>query len=273
VHRPATADYPAGARLETRVIGDYELVWMLRGRAELVGDPRVTLGAADLVLVPPEWPHGFEWDRGRPSRHGYVHFGAADTSAALPSLPRHHPMSPDDPLAGLCAYLLWLGLSGHPEWSVSARPVLDLLLTLLIDGPLPDADGARRLPPALEAAVRVLRSQWQDPPLRRVGAGWLAAAVHVSRGHLNRLSREAFGLPVAEALERARCSRVEALLTHTDLPLERVAEQCGFADAVHLSHRFRVIYGMPPSAFRAGAAGGSVLDHPGVRRLVRLVWD
>lgn len=77
MHRPAVADYPAGAHLPTRAIDDYELVWMLRGRARLVtagGDTALRPG--QLLLLQPGVAHSLTWDPARPSRHGYVHFGS-----------------------------------------------------------------------------------------------------------------------------------------------------------------------------------------------------
>jgi AraC family transcriptional regulator len=82
-----------------------------------------------------------------------------------------------------------------------------------------------------------------------------------------------FGLGVAAGLERARCSRVETLLIRTDLTLDTVARQCGFADGSHLSHRFTAIHGVPPRDYRRAGQVPSVLDDPGVRRLARLIWD
>ena len=46
MQRPALADYPAGARLPERVLDDYELVWMVRGRALVEG--RTQIGRAHV---------------------------------------------------------------------------------------------------------------------------------------------------------------------------------------------------------------------------------
>ncbi|NKE62092.1 helix-turn-helix domain-containing protein [Lentzea sp. PSKA42] len=70
------------------------------------------------------------------------------------------------------------------------------------------------------------------------------------------------------ALERVRCARAETLLLRTDLTVEAVARQCGFADVSHFSHRFRALYDVAPSAYRGVP---SALDHAGVRRLARLI--
>jgi AraC family transcriptional regulator len=252
---PAVADYPAGARLPRRVIDDYELVWMLKGRATFVtpsGGTPLTPGI--LLLVPPGYEHGFDWDPARPSRHGYVHFGPSYVGR-LVTAPVFARMGGDNPIGGLCTYLL-------------AGRQVDVTLRYLVSVVLADSAEPSVTGPML-AAVDHLRRTWAGLPLRRVDVRELAAAAAVTRGYLNRLCQAEFGVSVAAALERARCARAETLLTHTDLTVDAVARLCGFADVSHFSHRFSTLYGVPPSGY---AGSPSVLDHPGVRRLTRLLW-
>jgi AraC-like DNA-binding protein len=272
--RPAIADYPPGAQMPPRVLDDFEFVWMLTGQARVtLDDDELPLAPVQLLLVPPGVRHGFLWDTTRPCRHGYVHFVPRDVDGPLPATPQVQPMTDDDPLAGLCAYLLWLAGAAPADWQRRSSEALAFMLRLVIDGPLPRLDASAGLAPALCAAVGLLQGQWAQTPLRRVGVGELARLAHVSRGYLNRLFRTGFGLSAAAALERARCSRAESLLLRTDLAVESIAEQCGFADSSHFSHRFGAIHGTSPRAFRAaGMASPSVLDHPGVRRLSHLLW-
>jgi AraC family transcriptional regulator len=276
MERPAQADYPAGAQLSPRVIDDFEFVWMLRGQARVTFDERdLPLAPGHLLLVPPGVRHGFVWDQARTSRHGYVHFEPRSRGRrlALGEL-RVRPMTVDDPLAGLCAYLLWLGRTDDPRWRQSVRDTLDLMLRLVLDGPLPSADPAPALPPGLAAAVDHLRREWSQPPLHRISVGDLASACHLSRGYLNRLFHAGVGLSAATTLERLRIARAEALLARTDSGIEAIADACGFADPSHLSHRFSVTHGVSPRAYRSmGTASPSVLDHAGVRRLSHLVWE
>jgi AraC family transcriptional regulator len=230
---PPVADYPPAARLPWRVLDDDEFVWMLAGQARLtLEDGDLALSPGHLMLVPPGVLHGFVWDTARPSRHGYVHF---EPERALPSSPEQvlvRPMTPDDPLAGLCAYLVWLAGTAREGWQA-----------------------------------------WSAMPLRRVGVGELARRAHLPPGYLNRLSRAAFGMSAAAALERARCGRAESLLLRTDLAVGSVAYQCGFGDLSHFSHRFTAIRGVSPRAYRvAGTSSPSVLGDPGVRRLSHLLW-
>jgi AraC family transcriptional regulator len=272
VQPPRIADYPPGARLPARVIGDYEFVWMLRGRARFVTEGAAEpLGPGQLLLVPPRLRHGFDWDPTRPSRHGYVHFGLDDAGCELPGEVRLVRMSSDDPLSGLCAYLLWLGADTGRGWREPARRTLRFMLALVHAGPLPECEPP--LPHGLLGAVAYLRREWSGAPLRRMPVAELAGAARVTRGHLNRLFHNGFGQSTAAALERIRCARAEILLTRTDLPVEVIAGECGFADPSHFSHRFTAIHGIPPRAYRIAGGGPSVLDHPGVRRLSRLLWD
>lgn len=271
MHRPALADYPPGAQLAERVLDDYEFVWMVRGHATVTAAVPIELRPGQLLLIPPAYRHGFAWDRKRPSQHGYVHFAAGDLDRRLPREPRVRSMTRQDPLRGLCSYLLWLSSTADDGWQRPARAVVELLVTLLGDGPLPETQTPAPLPPALRAVLAELRDAWATLPLPRVGIAELATRAGVSRGYLNRMFQATFGLSAADAIERARCARAEALLLRTDLPAQAIAHQCGYADLSHFSHRFTLRHGLPPSAYRAQAGAGgsapSVLDHPGVRRL------
>jgi AraC family transcriptional regulator len=271
--RPAIAHYPAGTRLPWRVIDDYELVWMLRGRAQLVlENASVTLGPRELLLLPPGVRHAIDWDVHRPASHGYVHFGPAHFGGHAPRVPQVRSMTADDPLEGLCAYLLWL--SRREDWEPSATAILELLLCLLGNGPLPEDDRTAPLTVSLSHTLEHLREVWAEPPLRRITVAELAAASFVSRGYLSRLFRATFGLSTASALERLRCARAETLLRRTDLTADTIASQCGFADGSHFSHRFTMIHGLSPLAFREATGDTrSVLHHTGLRRLSYLVWD
>jgi AraC-like DNA-binding protein len=275
MNRPAVADYPPRARMALRVIDDYEFVWMLRGQARLVTEKRqIPLSPGELLLVPAGLRHSFEWDEHRPSRHGYVHFRPGDGGTPAMGQLIIRRMTHHDPLAGLCAYLLWVGNEQPPDWERSARDTLQYLLLLFTSAPLPPNQARAALPNPLERVVGHLRHEWSRMPLRRISVDELATVACLSRGYLNRLFHAEFGLSTASALEQLRCSRAETLLTRTDLTLGEIAHHCGFADLYHFSHRFRRLYGLPPSHYRITASQtSSALDQPGVRRLASALWE
>ena len=47
-----------------------------------------------------------------------------------------------------------------------------------------------------------------------------------------------------------RMEQAREKLLHSDLPLEEIAEQTGYADRFHFSKAFRNFYGEPPASYR-----------------------
>lgn len=247
------AVYPPGAVLSRPPIADHELVWMLQGTATLRvpgGDLPVPPGV--LLLLPPGLPHTLLWDRAATSRHGYVHF---DVAGPLPGpvTPVLHPLGAGDPAAALCRFLLDAGRRPAADHTAVAAAVAAAVRVVLDVVLAPPGDGGRPVPPAVTRAVGHLRAAWADMPLRRVPVAELAAAAALSTSQLARVFREWFGAPPGEVLEQARLDRAEQLLLRSDLTVTAVAAACGFADAAHLTHRFRAVHGVPPGRFRAGA--------------------
>jgi AraC-like DNA-binding protein len=246
---PRVAVYPPGAVLSRRPIEDHELVWMLQGTATLrVPGGELPVPPGVLLLLPPGLPHALLWDRTGTSRHGYVHLDLAGRLPGLPG-PVLHPMGAGDPAAALCRFLLDAGRrpAADPAVVVAAvRVLLDVVLR-------PPGDGAQPVPPAVARAAAFLRAAWADMPLRRVPVAELAAAAALSPSQLTRVFRGWFGTAPGEVLEQARLDRAEQLLLRSDLTVTAVAHACGFADAAHLTHRFRAVHGIPPGRFRARA--------------------
>jgi AraC-like DNA-binding protein len=274
IGRAGVGVFPRGATMPSRTLSDHEVVWMIAGRASLTGDEPRELVGGDVLLLPPGVRHAITWHGGHqgvPTRHGYLHFDADAVPRVLPSVTRLVHASPDDPISGLCAYLLWLGTTTEDADPLIAR-TLDFLLELLLDAPLPGLPVRSELPRPVVAAFSWLGEHWTQHPLRAVTAVDLAAAASVSRPHLTRLCRASLGHSPSTLVALLRCVRAEDLLRLTDLSIADVARQCGYADPVHLAHRFRDLHGVSPREFRRGGAVGSVQDVSGVRTVAHLVW-
>jgi AraC family transcriptional regulator len=151
------AVYPPGATFGPRRLEDFEFVWLLQGTSEWRYDQgSIVLGPNSLLLGRPGITDSFIWDRTRPTRHAYLHFQFIGQLPGLPD-PAHWPLArtlpDDDPLRPLLRYVL--DLSKHPSGThqQTLQDVLQLLLTLFVQGPLPHHDQlrppARTLPPRL----------------------------------------------------------------------------------------------------------------------------
>ncbi|RKN40840.1 AraC family transcriptional regulator [Streptomyces hoynatensis] len=254
---PAVADYPPGSSFGPRTARSHEFVWLLRGSATWTcGALRVPLRPGALLLVRPGMRDALRFDPARPTRHAYVHFRLTGPAAPGREEAAGWPVVKElarreEPMAALCRYLLHLGGARPPSWERHAAHTLRLLLLTFVAGPLPADPPAAALPEPVLAMMAEVGACWADGVARPVPLGRLAAAAGVSVSTLCRTFRARFGLGPVAALERLRLARAEPLLWLSNLPLRAVALQCGFADAYHFSRRFRAVYGVAPSAFRA----------------------
>lgn len=122
---------------------------------------------------------------------------------------------------------------------------------------------------ALEAALLALdschvRRGPQDARLRRVlqhiadhlegelDVGTLADLVHLSPSRLSHLFRDEVGMGPRQYVERERLERAALLLRFSDYPVGEVARRSGWTDPLYFSRRFALVFGRPPSAYRAG---------------------
>ncbi len=80
--------------------------------------------------------------------------------------------------------------------------------------------------------------------------GLLAGLACMSEFHLARMFRVSFGMPPSAWVAARRLARARQLLRHSTLPLQQIAQLCGYADLSHFSHRFRAGVGVAPSRYR-----------------------
>jgi two-component system response regulator YesN len=78
----------------------------------------------------------------------------------------------------------------------------------------------------------------------------LAAKLYLSKGQLNRLLREKYGMTFREKLLRARMGQAARLLRYTDMPIFKVAEEVGYTATSSFYHVFRDWHGMTPENYR-----------------------
>ena len=85
----------------------------------------------------------------------------------------------------------------------------------------------------------------------------LARGAHMSAGHLSREFKLAYGESPYSYLMTRRIERAMALLRRGDLSVTEVCFEVGCASLGTFSTRFAELVGMPPSAYRATAAGAT----------------
>ena len=95
-------------------------------------------------------------------------------------------------------------------------------------------------------AVQVMISERLAEPLTIQS---LAKIAYLSPTQFKKLFKENIGVSVLKYITEQRMEKAKALLTHTDLPVQWVAERVGYSDLSAFSRRFSVHYGMSPREF------------------------
>lgn len=116
--------------------------------------------------------------------------------------------------------------------------------------------GADDLPLLLqrERALAYLRHHLSDPEL---DVDRIAVGCHVSRRTLHRLF-EGTGQTVTAHLRTMRIAAAQRLLANqTDLPIESIAREVGFANDTHFYRSFRALTGITPGEYRQLARQGA----------------
>lgn len=269
-------DYPPGASFGPRTMADFEFVWLLTGTARWrVWGQELGLQPGSLALARPGMRDSFEWDRTGMTRHAYVHFSPGADAAVGEECPLRRVLGPDDPLAGMLSYLLWLLQDTSPGAHDRAPQVLTLIVTIFSAGPLPSDTDVEPLPEAVRRTADFLIKRWSSGTLRPATLGELAQAASLSRVQLSRIFASRFGVGPVSAVELLRLRTAEDLLSRGNLPMSDIASRCGFADSYHFSRRFRAVYGIPPRRYRsAGLPPGvnSPLSEAGLLTLHRYLW-
>jgi len=78
----------------------------------------------------------------------------------------------------------------------------------------------------------------------------LAMLIGITPRHLSNLFRNQFSMAPAEFIRDYRLSRARELLLTTNMPVTRIAENCGFENAAHFSRLFHSVCGIAPARWR-----------------------
>lgn len=147
-----------------------------------------------------------------------------------------------------------LGLLEELTAEDSQQACLDDMLHLLLCRVLRRHSNVRAAQPArhalapyrLRRALDFVEAHLGDP----IGVADIAGASGFSRYHFSRAFREATGRSPYAFLLEARIAAARHMLLTTQLSLDAIAAQCGFAGTSQLSRMFKREIGVPPQTFR-----------------------
>lgn len=90
-----------------------------------------------------------------------------------------------------------------------------------------------------------------DNNLKNARLSDFAAYVGYNPDYVSRVIKRVTGTSFKEAVETEKLAYAKVLLSTTDMPVERVAAECGYANASGLYKQFTATYGITPARYRA----------------------
>ncbi len=248
IHGFGSTELRPGVSVGPRILVDWELSLITAGQARWHGGrERIEVKAGDLLLAPPGVRERLVVAEDAVFRHLFVHLLA---EGPLESLPRLSPGAGSGIAAPLLRHAIQLASRRQPRCQELAADSLGLLLRVMAVG---EFAAPEESPPPLHAAVVAalehLRLRWRSR-LEPVSTAELARAVGVSREHLTRLFRAAFGVGPGQAERLLRLDRAIDWLTDSALPVPEVARRAGWRDAQRFAAALRASCGRGPRELR-----------------------
>jgi AraC-like DNA-binding protein len=235
-----------GVRAQFRaVVGEAPVILRVEaGHKVIRGSLEVTVPVGHLTLMPANLPLDVE---NHPAPDGPYRATALLIAPGIAAPTGPHTAGVTTDLRALAAFDRALDLCRRPATPQAIRDhaVMEVLLWL-------DTLGLRLPPPAPPSLSDRIRALAGADLARDWPAAEVARAEGVSEATLRRhLAEEGTGL--AALLTDLRMNRALGLLQTTDLPVQEIAFQVGYASPSRFALRFRARFGLAPSAIRARA--------------------
>lgn len=254
---------------------EYQLTYVLGGAGQrVVGDSIEPLAPGDLTLLGPDVPHFWDVDdagrKAGAARRGRVDavlvqfkaeflgrdfWGAPETQAIVQMLrsarrglefaePVRHRVGPEirrlPGLDGLPRLLALIGVLHVLATDGRARPICSAHYL-----PRLDESDRDRLAPVIQEIHRHLGNSARMP-----GRSALARIAGLSERSFSRYFHAKMGRSLPHFVNELRVGRAKQMLSETDLPVTRVAIECGFHNLSNFNAQFRTIAGAAPLAYR-----------------------
>lgn len=104
-----------------------------------------------------------------------------------------------------------------------------------------------------DAVVSAAAKQLANSFHNKISLQELAAHYNMSYVHFCRRFTAAMGMPPSGYLKQLRLRKACAMLSETELPIHRIARECGFDNEYYFSNTFKKHLGQSPTAYRKSA--------------------
>ena len=208
----------------------------------------VTPGQA--LILAPNTPYAYGNAEGE-YIDDWLHFMPEDASAfemAYPMINRPFPIGNTELFTFMIKQVLWE--NSYTDVSFAAENI-DSLLTVMFNHLLaafnePDTLLAK----PFSKELKQIRLDLQNTPSDRHSIEEYSAKLGISKSYFQHLYTDLFGISFQQDVIKQRIERAKFIISTTDLPLEQVAEICGYSSEVHFYRQFKQMTSITPAKFR-----------------------
>ena len=119
-------------------------------------------------------------------------------------------------------------------------------------------DSLRERSPYL-SQLQLLRLEMENSLADKHSIKDYAQKLNISESYFQYLYKDLFGIPFQQDLIRMRVDHAKYIITTSNLPLECVAEVCGYTNEVHFYRQFKKMTGISPAKFRKKAGANDTV--------------
>lgn len=132
----------------------------------------------------------------------------------------------------------------------NADEQLDRMFNMLTEKTVPKDSSA------YSEAFSDLRKEMKYSPQNSWSVAFAAEKTGLSGSHFQRLYKKHFGVPFTEELILFRIDRAKYLLRNTSMPVQQVAEECGYTNCAHFMRQFKERENMSAGQYRKAEKNG-----------------
>ncbi len=98
--------------------------------------------------------------------------------------------------------------------------------------------------------LAIIRSKIYNQPYNDWDIDWLSHELTMSKSHFQHLYKKTFGVSAMDDVIRSRVEHAKYLLSTTDLPINQIAQLCGYKCDLHFMRQFKSRMNMTPTEYR-----------------------
>ena len=236
----------------------FELIYVIHGEMQVnIDNKEYVAKEHELIILAPRVLHSGNKNKPAATYHTIM-FEPYLFSGNIPAVKefiegllqkqtRLTPITKDKDIIGLFLKILDAQAEQGDVATLYVSTYLHALFALLRERCLLDMQASFPTEKSTKEIVDYVQKNYREP----LTSSFLCKKFGYSQNHFTRLFVKGTGLSPTKFIRLVRLENAAELLRETDLPISRIASECGFPNINYFTRCFRELYNISPNQFRA----------------------